>query len=139
MSAVHCSSSGEAAKASPPRRVRSETEFLRFCAGARALLALLGSSALFGHWKGESALLGALVLSYLLFAALLLDKLLGGRPAAASRRWLWVDAAFLTLTANLLEQPAPWLALLAVAPVVAMSLLAGPLQATALAAALAAA
>lgn len=121
----------------PSARARSEREFLRFCAGARALLALLGSIALFGHWNGQSPLLGTVVLSYLVFSALLLDKLLAGRPTADSCRWLWVDTAFLAVTAGLLDQQAPWIGLVAVAPVVAMSLLAGPLQATALAAAMA--
>lgn len=119
----------------PSAQGRSEIAFLRFCAGARALLALLGSIALFGHWNGQSPLLGAVVLSYLLFSALLLDKLLAGWPAAASRGWLWLDAAFLACAAGLLDQHVPWLGLAAVAPVVAMSLLAGPLHACALAAA----
>lgn len=129
----------QAAVATPQARGRrrSEAEFLRFCAGARALLALLGSILLFGHWNGQSPMLGAVVLSYLLFAALLLDKLLADRPAAASRRWLWVDAAFLAASAGLMSEHAPWLGLVSVAPVVAMSLLAGPLPATVMSAALA--
>lgn len=129
-----------AAKAlQPPALARSVADFVRFCAGVRALLALLGSIAIFGHWSGESPLLGAVALAYLLFSALLLDKLLAGRPAAASRGWLWVDAAFLALTAGLMDESAPWLGLVAVAPVVAMSLAGGALHATALAAAIAAA
>jgi len=112
---------------------RSPFEFLRFVAGLRALFALLAGISMLARGVAVPPLLTAIVLSYLLFAAGLLLRTLGGWPRAGYKRWLWIDAAVLALLCRLMEDDAPWLSIVGVVPVVAMSLLAGPWHAVAMA------
>jgi signal transduction histidine kinase len=104
---------------------RSQFAFLRFVAGMRALLALLGGLALVASSDANSPALPLGVLLYLVLAAALLMRTLDGRPQAMSHLWLWVDALALAAASHYLKQEAPWLGLATVVPVVAMSLLAG--------------
>ena len=104
---------------------RSQFAFLRFVAGMRALLALLGGLALVASSDGASPALPLGVLLYLVLAAALLMRTLDGRAQAMSHLWLWVDAFALAAASHYLKQEAPWLGLASVVPVVAMSLLAG--------------
>jgi len=113
--------------------------FLRFVAGMRALLALLAGVVLLGRGVSSSPVLSTAVLSYLVFAAALLLQTLSGSPRASHKRWLWIDAAVLAFMCRLMEKDAPWLSIVNVVPVVAMSLLAGPRHALAMAATTAAA
>lgn len=109
--------------------VRSQFAFLRFVAGMRALLALLGGLALVASSDATSPALPLGVLLYLVLAAGLLVRTLDGWPQAMSHLWLWVDALALAAASHLLKQDAPWLGLATVVPVVAMSLLGGGVHA----------
>ncbi|HUG25140.1 sensor histidine kinase [Piscinibacter sp.] len=120
------------------RLVGAQLAFLRFAAGMRALFALLGAIVLFTSGAYGIAPLPWIVLVYLLLAAVLLVRTLAGRPGAASTWWFWIDAAALSVVCHVLAQQAPWLGIITVLPVVAMSLLAGPVHAIALAVASAA-
>lgn len=108
---------------------RSQFAFMRFVAGMRALLALLGGLALVASSDAPSPALPLGVLLYLVLAAALLVRTLDGRPQAMSHLWLWLDALALAAASHLLKQDAPWLGLTTVVPVVAMSLLAGGIHA----------
>jgi signal transduction histidine kinase len=99
----------------------------------RALFALLGGISLLGRGSSALTLPAALVTAYVGLAAILLLRTLAGSPRASSRQWLWVDALVLSMTFGLMQDSAPWPGIVSVVPVVAMSLLAGPLQAVAMA------
>ncbi|HEX6705505.1 MAG TPA: histidine kinase [Albitalea sp.] len=99
----------------------------------RALFALLAVISMLARGVAVPPLWTAVVMSYLLFAAGLLLRTLGGWPRAGYKRWLWMDAAVLALLCRLMEDDAPWLSIVSVVPVVAMSLLAGPRHAIAMA------
>src|SRR5262252_8682955 len=104
---------------------RSHFALLRFIAGMRALFALLAGIAMISHGiDGESALAWVL-LTYLLLAVALLVRTLGGWPLAGAAQWLWIDAAAIAIVCRLQVQDAPWLGIVSVVPVVAMSVLAG--------------
>jgi hypothetical protein len=74
-----------------------------------------------------------LVMPYLMLAAALLWQALARPPRPNAERWLWVDAAVLAVLCQLLKQDAPWVGVIGVVPVVAMSVLAGPLHGLAMA------
>ena len=120
------------------RLAARQTALLRFSAGMRALLALLGTIVLFTSGTYGIAPLAWIVVFYLALAAVLLVRTLAGHPHASSHWWLWADAAVLSIVCHLLVPLAPWLGIVTVLPVVAMSLLAGPVHAIALAVATAA-
>jgi signal transduction histidine kinase len=120
------------ADARSPRLVASEFALLRFIAGMRAMLALLAGIGIFAYPASHSPFVYAVLLPYLVWAAILLWKTLGGWPSARWRLWLWVDALFLLATCQLLSQQAPLLGIVLVLPVVAMALLAGAAHAAAL-------
>jgi signal transduction histidine kinase len=113
--------------------VRSQSEFLRFVAGIRALFALLAGVALINYGVARSPLLVSLVTPYVLLAAALLWQTLTDPPRAHAERWLWVDAAVFAVLCQLMEHDAPWVGVIVVVPVVAMSVLAGPLHGLAMA------
>jgi signal transduction histidine kinase len=115
----------------PP--IQSQSEFLRFVAGIRALFALLTGIGLFTYGIAPSPWIVALVMPYLLLAAGLLAQTLLHPPRAHAERWLWVDASVLAVLCHLLERDAPWIGVIGVVPVVAMSVLAGPLHGLAMA------
>jgi signal transduction histidine kinase len=117
------------------RRRSAPTEFaaLRFVAGMRALLAVLGGVGLLTHPASRGPLVLFVLPPYLIWTAALLWKTLGGWPLAASRLWPWLDAAVLLVAGQLMVQQAPSLGVIMVLPVVAMALLAGVVHAAALA------
>jgi signal transduction histidine kinase len=115
-----------------------ELAFLRFSAGCRALLALLTAFGLLALAPSHSVLISAVVLPYLVWSAVLLWRTLAGWPKAASRWWLWLDAAVLLLASYLMADQLPLFGISIVLPVVALALLAGVLPAIALAVASAA-
>ena len=110
-----------------------EFALLRFMAGLRALLALLGSVGFIVHsnlqWLHAQLLLGP----YTLWAAFLLWKTLSAWPRASSRLWPWIDAATLLVLSSLTPQSGPLLVELTVLPVVALALIGGVWHAAALA------
>ncbi len=108
---------------------RSQFAFLRFVAGMRALMALLGGLALVASSETGSPVLPLGALMYLVLAAGLLVRTLDGVPQAMSHLWLWVDAFALAAAGHYLKQEAPWLGLATVVPVVGMSLMAGAVHA----------
>ena len=119
--------------ARPPRLAPSELAFLRFVAGVRALLATLVGVILIASEGLSWGLEMAVVLPYLVWAAVLLWWTLGGWPGAAARAWLWLDAAALLLASQLVIGTLPLFGVMTVLPVVAMAVLAGAGPAMALA------
>ena len=119
--------------ARPSRLVPSELAFLRFVAGIRALLAALVGVILIATKDLSWGLEMAVVLPYLMWAAVLLWLTLGGWPGSAERAWLWLDAAALVLTSMLVMGPLPLFGVMTVLPVVAMAVLVGARPAMALA------
>ena len=115
------------------RPVPTEFAALRFVAGMRALLAVLGAVALLAQPASQASLALFVLPPYFIWTALLLWKTLGGWPQAASRLWPWLDAAVLLVAGLPMVQQVPSLGAIMVLPVVAMALLAGVLHATALA------
>ena len=115
-----------------PRLAASEFALLRFIAGMRAMLALLAGIGIFAYPASHSPFVYAVLLPYLVWAAILLWKTLDAWPSARWRLWLWVDALFVLVTCQLLAQQAPLLGIVLVLPVVAMALLAGAVHAAAL-------
>jgi len=106
---------------------------LRFVAGMRALLALLGSVGFMAHassqWLPAHLLLGP----YAIWAAFLLWRTLGAWPRAASRLWPWIDAATVLMLSRLMPESGLLLVELTVLPVVALALIGGARHAAALA------
>ena len=115
------------------RLVPSELAFLRFVAGIRALLVVLGGVAVLAssetRWEFDLLLL----LPYLVWTTVLLLRTLHGWPLAASRAWLWIDAVALLAMSQLIAMMLPMFGVATVLPVVAMAVLAGVLPALALA------
>jgi signal transduction histidine kinase len=122
-----------------PGFVPSEFAFLRSVAGMRALLVLLGAFGLLVQSDIQLRHPPLLLTPYVVWVAILLWKTLGGWSHAASKLWPWVDAGTLLLASWLLPQSGPLLSALTMLPVVALALIGGAAQATALAAASAAA
>jgi signal transduction histidine kinase len=107
------------------RLVPSELVFLRSVAGARALLAVLLTTTLLLEAPEHRRFVALVLLPYLLWCAVLLWRTLRGWFRAASRWWLWLDAAVM-LAANLwLVDAYPLLGIGTVLPVVALAVLAG--------------
>lgn len=115
------------------RLVPSELAFLRFIAGIRALLAALIGLVLTTTMPMAVSIDLVVVLSYLVWAGVLLWRTLNGWPLASSKRWLWLDAAALLVTSHLVMGPLPLFGVLTVLPVVALAVLAGAMPATVLA------
>lgn len=67
--------------------VSSDLAFLRSVAGMRALLTVLGAVGLLSHSDVQWLPLPLLLVPYLVWAAVLLRKTLGGWPHAASKLW----------------------------------------------------
>ena len=117
----------------PTRLVPSELAFLRFVAGIRALLAVLGCIALViaseSHWRLDLTIM----LPYLAWTGVLLWRTLDGWPRAALKAWLWVDAGVLLVTSQLVASTLPLFGIATVLPVIAVAVLAGAVPATVLA------
>ena len=121
------------------RLVPSELAFLRFVAGIRALLAALIGAVLLIDPTPRDRLDLLVLLPYMVWAAVLLWRTLGGWPAASAKTWLWLDAAVLLMASQLVAGGLPLLGVSTVLPVVALAVLAGAGPAMALALAVAAA
>ena len=118
----------------PSRLVPSELAFLRFIAGIRALLAaVIGIMLLTAKSPAAWGLELVVLLPYLVCAAVLLWRTLDGWPRAASKAWLWLDAAALLVTSHLVVGTLPMFGVLTVLPVVALAVLAGAVPALLLA------
>ena len=114
--------------------VPSELAFLRFIAGIRALLAaVIGIMLLTAKSPAAWGLELVLLLPYLVCAAVLLWRTLDGWPRAASKAWLWLDAAALLVISHLVVGTLPMFGVLTVLPVVALAVLAGAVPALLLA------
>jgi signal transduction histidine kinase len=111
----------------------SEIAFLRFAAGCRALLAMLTAIGLIAYLPNQRTFVFMLVLPYLVWAGALLWRTLAGWPLAASRWWLWLDAAVLVLASHWLADSLPAFGVSTILPVVALALLAGTVPAILLA------
>ena len=112
----------------------SELAFLRFIAGMRALLAaVIGIMLLTAKSPAAWGLELVVLLPYLVCAAVLLWRTLDGWPRAASKAWLWLDAAALLVTSHLVVGTLPMFGVLTVLPVVALAVLAGAVPALLLA------
>lgn len=107
----------------------SEIAFLRFAAGCRALLAMLIAVGLVVYLPNQRMFVFMLVLPYLAWAGVLLWRTLAGWPLAASRWWLWLDAAVLVLASHWLADSLPAFGVSTILPVVALALLAGTVPA----------
>ena len=70
-------------------------------------------------------LLLLLLLTYMVWAAILLWRTLDGWPTAVFKGWLWLDAAVLVVASHFLAGGLPLLGVFAVLPVVALAVLAG--------------
>ena len=123
----------------PTRLVPSELAFLRFVAGIRALLGALVGILLVADRQSQWKFDLAVIVPYLLWAAVLLRRTLEGWPRAGSKAWLWVDAAALLVTSHLVAASLPLFGISVVLPVVALAILSGVLPAVLLALACAAA
>jgi signal transduction histidine kinase len=123
------------AKAVRPREQRgrtlgpSETAFLRFVAGCRALLAMLTTVGLLAYAPSERSFAFMVMLPYLVWSGALLWRTLAGWPLAASRWWLWIDAAVLLFASYWMAESLPMFGVSAILPVVALALLAGAVPA----------
>ena len=119
------------------RPLPSEFAFLRFVAGMRALLAVVGGIGVLGLPMAGDATQPSVVLlvswAYLLWSVVLMTKTLGGWPRAASLVWPWVDAAVLLYLLQPMSPLAPLLGAAIVLPVVALALLGGVRHGVALA------
>jgi signal transduction histidine kinase len=109
----------------PQRLVPSELAFLRIVAGARALLALLLTITLLVEAPEHRGFVSLVLLPYLLWCAALLWRTLHGWFHAASRGWLWLDAAVIVAASTWLVATFPLLGIGTVLPVVALAVLAG--------------
>ena len=115
------------------RLIPPEFALLRFVAGMRAMLVLLAGIGALVYPRSHSASVDLVLLPYIVWSAVLLWKTLGGWSRASWPLWLWVDAAVVFVTCQLLAQEAPLLGIVLVLPVVAMALLAGVAHAMVLA------
>lgn len=111
----------------------SELALLRFIAGMRAMLALLTGLVALSYRGSNDPFLYPVLLTYLAWAATLLWKTLRGWPQARWNLWLWVDTLVVLIACQLMSQQAPLLGIVLVLPVVALAVLAGVANATALA------
>jgi signal transduction histidine kinase len=127
------------APTTPARLAPSELAFLRFVAGIRALLATLSGIVLLASSSPHWGLNLAAMLLYLAWAGVLLWRTLHGWSRAASRVWLWLDAAGVLVISQLVADTLPLFGIFTVLPVVALAVLAGAVPAMALAVACAAA
>ena len=111
------------------RLVSTELAFLRFAAGLRALLAALMGLILLPVAHSREGRELVVLVPYLAWSALLLWKTLDRWPRAASRLWLWVDAAVLLVTSQLLVNTLPLFGISTVLPVVALAVQNGTIPA----------
>lgn len=114
------------------RLVPSEFAFLRFIAGIRALLAALVGIVLLADPSSYWGFDLIVVVPYLAWSANLMWKTLDGWPYASSKAWLWLDAAALLITSQLVAKALPLFGISTVLPVVALAVLAGAAPALAL-------
>ena len=119
--------------ARPARLVASELAFLRFVAGIRALLATLSGVVLLTAQGAHLNLTMLTMLPYFVWTGVLLWRTLDGWPRAASRVWLWLDAAALLVTSQLVSDTLPQFGISTVLPVVALAVLGGAAPAMGLA------